>query len=448
MKRHSLIGPLLLVLIGALFLARNLHPEWISFELFARYWPFLLIAWGLLRLIEVLVWKMGSKPLPAKGVSGGEWTLIIFICLVGTGLFYIHGRLPRIVPLINIGKSAELFGEAFDYPIAEQISPATGSLIVVEHLRGNLRIAGADTKEIKVSGRKTVRAYRQSEADEADRRTPVEIVAQGEQILIRSNQERAQKDLRVMADLEITVPSGSLVRASGREGDYDILNVGGVEVKSDSASVRVQDIAGNTRADVRRAEIVRAVNVKGNVEVLGSGRDVEVENVGGSVTVNGYYSGTIQARNLARPLLFQSGVTELRLERISGQLQMDLGDLSIQQATGPLHITARTKDIRLTGFSGEVRVSVERGDVTIAPQRPLSGPIDITTRSGNVDLTMPAGAAFQLEAVTARGEAENNYGEPIVSTSEDRGASLKGSAGKGPKVVVRTERGRISIRKG
>ena len=54
MRRRSFTGPLLLLLIGAFFLWRNLHPEAPLFDMAAQYWPFVLIAWGLLRLIEVV----------------------------------------------------------------------------------------------------------------------------------------------------------------------------------------------------------------------------------------------------------------------------------------------------------------------------------------------------------------------------------------------------------
>ena len=43
MRRRSFTGPLLLLLIGALFLWRNLHPEAPIFDLLAQYWPFVLI---------------------------------------------------------------------------------------------------------------------------------------------------------------------------------------------------------------------------------------------------------------------------------------------------------------------------------------------------------------------------------------------------------------------
>ncbi len=209
MRRHSLIGPLILVLIGALFLAHNLHPEWVPFDLIATYWPFLLIAWGLLRLVEVLYWKFSSQPMPARGVSGGEWTLIVFICLIGSGLFLWHEHGSRLPRVFVGGRGVEIFGESFDYPIAEQRQTVKAARILVDNARGNTRIVGADTQEVKVSGRRTVRAYNQSQADEANQKTALNVSTEGDQLVIRSTQGAERDEMRISTDLEITVPRGA-----------------------------------------------------------------------------------------------------------------------------------------------------------------------------------------------------------------------------------------------
>ena len=46
MSRSSIVGPIILILIGALFLANNLRPDIPMLEFLGRFWPFLLIAWG------------------------------------------------------------------------------------------------------------------------------------------------------------------------------------------------------------------------------------------------------------------------------------------------------------------------------------------------------------------------------------------------------------------
>ena len=79
MRRGSVIGPLILIVIGALFLMRNLWPDIPLADLISRYWPFVLIAWGGLRLLEIMFAAAMSKPIPRNGISGGEWMLVFLI---------------------------------------------------------------------------------------------------------------------------------------------------------------------------------------------------------------------------------------------------------------------------------------------------------------------------------------------------------------------------------
>src|SRR5205814_618156 len=80
-----------LIGIGLLFLARNVFPELQLLDYLAKYWPLLLVIWGGLRLLEILVWAASSKPLPARGLSRGEWVLIVFLCFVGVSLHAVRG---------------------------------------------------------------------------------------------------------------------------------------------------------------------------------------------------------------------------------------------------------------------------------------------------------------------------------------------------------------------
>ena len=70
--RRSIAGPLIMLLIGGLFLWRNFHPEVPVFDLLAQYWPFLLIGWGLLPLAEVLVFdRQGNSRADAQSIAAG-----------------------------------------------------------------------------------------------------------------------------------------------------------------------------------------------------------------------------------------------------------------------------------------------------------------------------------------------------------------------------------------
>ena len=87
MRGRSVVGPLILILLGAVFLINNVRPDLNLFTFIANYWPFLLIAWGGLRLLEIMTWAATSKPLPRSGISAGEWVVVIFLCIIGSAMW-------------------------------------------------------------------------------------------------------------------------------------------------------------------------------------------------------------------------------------------------------------------------------------------------------------------------------------------------------------------------
>ena len=142
MRHRSLTGPLLLLVIGGLFLWRNLHPETPVFELLAQYWPFLLIGWGLIRLVEVAVWRDSRS----DGFTGGEIVLVILVCMAGSGIWAAHQN------GIHFDTSRLIWGGTqYDYPLSASAPAGNATRIVFENPRGNIKVNGADVKEVTVT---------------------------------------------------------------------------------------------------------------------------------------------------------------------------------------------------------------------------------------------------------------------------------------------------------
>ena len=451
MKRGSIIGPVLLILLGALFLANNVMPELPTLKVVAEYWPFLLIVWGALRLIEILyTWGRG-RSLPKAGVGGGEWALVIFIALIGSGLFAAH-RYSANWPRARITtRGIEVFGETHEFPLAATHKAGKAPRIIIENLRGNTRVTPADVEEVKVTGRSMIRAFQQPDADKANKECPLEIVPQGDKLLIRTNQDRAGGALRISADLEITVPRGASIEGRGRYGDFEISDIAGdVDINSDNAGVRLQNIGGAVRLDLRKSDIVRAVNVKGVVDLKGRGEDVELENIAGEVTLKFPYTGEMVFRNLAKPLKVESSLTELRVEKLPGHIRMALGEFNAANLVGPVRLHTKSNDVHISDFTETMDIEVERGDIELRPGRLPLAKMDVRTGSGNVELALPAAAKFDLTARTKRGEVRNDFGGTLQVEEESdkgRGAVLRGAVGSGPAITVNTERGGITITK-
>ena len=439
MRRRSVTGPLMLLLIGGLFLWRNLHPETPIFDLLAQYWPFLLIAWGVLRLIEVVLSR--DRRYPTFG--GGEVVLVVLICVIGSGLW--EGRAHGIH--FNTG-GLEMFGETYEYPISVQAPSAGMTRITFENPRGSIRVTGGDGTDVVVNGRKIVRSWNRNEADRSNGNTPVEIVPQGDRLLIRTNQDRAPDNQRISDDLEVTVPRGMAVEARGRTGDFEVSDVkGDVEVVTDRSDVRLARIGGNVRLEVGRSEVVRAIDVQGKVDLQGRGSDVELENIQGQVTITGSYGGTLDFKNLAKPLSFEgTRDTQFRAQAVPGRVSMDLSEVTGSGVVGPISLRTNSRDVKLESFTNGLEIETQRGDVQLQPSNPMSA-IDARSGSGRIDLVLPDKAHFDLLATAERGEATNDYGDAIQRETEGRTNTLKGRVGDGPMIRLTANRGSVSVRK-
>jgi DUF4097 and DUF4098 domain-containing protein YvlB len=324
---------------------------------------------------------------------------------------------------------------------------------VVENVRGNARITGGAVSEVKVSGRKTVRAFDNSQAEDTSSRMRFEVKTQDGTVFIRAGNDTARENEYITADLEISVPKGSRIECKGRRGDFDVTDIAGdVDVQSENAGVRLQTIGGNVRVDLRASDIVRASDVKGSIELKGHGNDIELENIAGTVTVAGNYFGDIQFRNIAKPVRYEGGLnsrgTDVRVEACPGQIRMARGNVSMEQVTGPVVIAAKSKDVQVSDFTQSLEVRLERGDVEIRPGRTPVPKMEVQTDTGDIELAIPENARFTLKATAQKGDIENEYGSELKTVSEGRGGTITGKIGDGPPITLLAERGSIRLRKG
>lgn len=441
MRRRSLTGPLLLLLIGGLFLWRNLHPETPIFELLSLYWPYLLIAWGLLRLGEVVVWnRQGYR----TGFTGGEVVLVVCICIAGSGIWQAHRSGLRFT-----ANGLDLWGQPYDFAVSARASSAGARRIVFENPRGNVKVTGGDAQDVAVTGSKLIRAYSSVDAERANAATPVEIVLDGDTLRVRTNQDRAPGNQRISDDLEVVVPRRLAVEARAATGDYEIADIAGdIEISSDRGDVRLARVGGNARLEIGHSDLIRAIGVQGNLELRGDGSDVEFENVSGQTTVSGSYRGALDFKNLAKPLQYEgTRNTEVHAQAVPGRISMDLSQFSAKDVAGPVRLVTDSRDVKVEQFTVSLDLQTERGDIQLTPGRAPLPSIDARSGSGRIDLVLSPTALFNLVATAETGDAVNDYGPPIRKEVSGRTATLTGGVGNGPTIRLTANRGWISVRR-
>jgi len=394
-----------------------------------------------LRLVEVAFWRDTR----VGGFTGGEVVLVILVCCAGSLVWAAHQNGIHFNT-----RGLGIWGSSYDYAVTAT-APAGGvHRIVFENPRGNIKVTGADTTEVTVTGTKTVRAFERNDADRTNGNTAVEIVPEGDRLLIRTNQDRAPDNQQISDDLEVTVPRSLAVESRGRNGDYEIADLAGdVELAADRGDVRLSHVGGNVRLDIGHSDLIRAVDMTGGrFDVQGAGSDVELENIAGVVSINGAYNGNLDFKNLAKPLKFEGPRnTELSVQAVPGRINMDLGEFNGNNLVGPIRLVGNSKDIRIQQFTQSLELENLRGDVELHPGHVPLPSIEARTGSGRIDLFLPEKAAFQLDGIAERGEAMNEFGSPIQQQSNGRSATLKGNVGNGPTVHITATHGSISVNK-
>jgi len=127
---------------------------------------------------------------------------------------------------------------------------------------------------------------------------------------------------------------------------------------------------------------------------------------------------------------------------------MALGDFTASNLVGPVHLSGRSRDVTIGDFTNDLEVVIaDRGDINLRPGILPLPKIDVQTRSGNITLSLPGAAKFDLTATTVHGDVTNDFGSPLKAQNDGRGATLRGSTGGGPSISLRSERGPITVRR-
>ncbi len=450
-RQRSFAGPVVLILIGVVFLLHTtLHlVSWDLWRLFGKFWPLLLILWGVIKLVEYQQAKnAGVRP---PGIGAGGVILILFLVFFGMAARKINHVRDSV--RMDCGDLPDGFnficGESFSFDDQLEQTLAPGSNLQITNERGNINLNVADSDKIKVMVRKTVHADDQSAADKYNRDTKPQFTASDKTLTLNANTEGAGGH-DVSADLDVYVPRKVAVTILSRHGDVSVMGRDGdIEISSQEGEVSLQDVTGNVKLDIEKSN-VRISRVIGDVSIDGkvNQSEVNISDVKGTVQLSGEFHESVSLARISGAVTFKSARTDLEISKLDGNLDLDGGDLHGSSVAGPVRLLTREKDIRLEGVNGDVRVNNNDGAVEIKINKLPVGNIDINNRNADVQLYLPEKAGFKLDANTDNGEVESGFGELKVNNSNDRGQA-SGTVGNGAgHIRITNAHGGIEIRKG
>jgi DUF4097 and DUF4098 domain-containing protein YvlB len=445
--RRSFAGPFVLIVLGVIFLAGNLHMlSWGRLgTLFAHYWPVLLILWGLIKLAEYQ--QAQRDGLPHRGIGAGGVILVIFLVVCGLSATQFVNHWGELRENLNIddGDFDNIFGETYNFDDhLEQDLPAGATSLRVNDDHGAVRISTSNDNKITVTVRKRVGAESQSNADRYNAETKPTITATGSMLTLEAKTQAG--DHSVESDLDISIPRKMEVHVISRRGDVSVTGRdGAVDITNQHGDVSVEDVTGSVKLNLEHSS-AKVEQITGDVHIGGRLNDVSVTDIKGEAQFEGEFQESVKLARISKSVTFKSSRTDLEFSRIDGELDLDSDDLHADQLSGPVHLTTSSKQIRLDEVSGDLRVQDANGGIEVS-MRSL-GNVQIDNRNGDIHLSVPDNAGFHLDARTRDGEIQSDFPGLNVDNNNEHEAKASGTVGNGSShIVINNEHDGIEIRK-
>jgi len=254
--------------------------------------------------------------------------------------------------------------------------------------------------------------------------------------------------------VELGQVSGEIIVTGWTKPDIRIhasIERGYLEATMSSSRVRItvhslRNRMGDSRYElsVPIGTVVRASSVSGDIAVRGTAGEVRVSTV----------SGDVEVRDAAERVEIGSTSGDVRASRLRGRLRVSTvsGDLTLDDVNGELYAKSVSGEVHARGTLTGLEFSSVSGDFAFSGDIQGDGSYSASTHSGDVRLTLPSNVGATLELQTFSGEVRPGFPitlQPGEQPLNRRNRRLRFDVnGGGPRISLETFSGDIIIERG
>jgi hypothetical protein len=444
-QRSSIFSGLLLIVLGILFLLARFHPDLGIWHLFWRFWPVLIILWGIAKLVDHMSAQRAGEANPPL-LTGGEAALLVLVIFVLAGMG-IYAKVREKNPDLNI--DLEVFNHKASQ--SQELPPKTipaGTHVMITTALGSITAHVGDGNDLRVSATETAEAANETAADDLLKSLKVVIEQTRDGYSVHPVNQQSDSG-HVTVDFDVTLPKSVSLAADSHHGDISVSGLAGaVSATTQLGDIEVHDIGSDVSARLVKGD-ARIDDITGSVRITGRGNEIEMNDVAGDATLQGEFFGPVRIRNVTKTTHYTSQAGDLTLAHLTGRLELDSGDISVSDVGGSAKLVTHDKDIEVENVTGRLDIAGKHGDIKVTYAQPPREEINIANGTGEVDLTLPGKSSFEISAISRSGEVQSDFEAPGLQPADDNGTGrLSGKVGSaGPKIQIATSYGTIYLRK-
>jgi DUF4097 and DUF4098 domain-containing protein YvlB len=428
-RPRSPVGGALLIAIGAMLLFGILESGLTPLQVYARYWPVLLVLVAAVHLVRFYSHRpWDSRPPKLLGPLG----IITILLLISTGIaaHVVSERNPNVLsvsslPALLHGLPAGSSPKSFSFTDSpyEAASALPISAIKIGNKFGDVRVVGGGSS-VRATLTKSVRAWNETDA---------KVLSDGLKLVVNKTSDGGKDSFSIDTDwqnsdppasgsLDIQVPDGSPLYLDGIDGAVSASKTSGpLSVIGRGAAVVLEQITGDITAALQSADF-RAASIDGNLKITG-GKQVNVNGVSGDLDISAN-QGDLDLREVHGKLHVDAPQSEVKAENLYADVAIKSrgGSIEISHAPGA-SVDAPDSEVRADSITGNLDISSSNKAISV---HSLAGDLNVkATRSslsvGNVlgavtitDSNAPVSVKNFSRAVTIHG----NY-TPVTLSSDD-----------------------------
>jgi DUF4097 and DUF4098 domain-containing protein YvlB len=448
LRRGSIVGPLIILGIGVMFLLAEMgRISWgQSLEWYGRWWPAVLIGAGVVLLLEWFIdQQRATGPGNFRVLGGGVVFLLILLVLAGLASRPVeYGLAWQDHTFGNRFHNLDyLFGDRHDADSSMTSPLANVTALVISNPHGDVTVTGSSSDgQVHVNLHTQTYAWKQSDIDRKTKDLQPTFSNEGGILKLDINPVDGGE-----ADLIVSVPHSAPITVQADHGDVNVSEMAApVTISANHGDVDVSGIDSSVTLHMNDDDgSVTLHSIHGNASVQGHSGDIVISDVTGELTLQGDFFGSTNLEHINGPIHFTTTRTQFSATRLDDEFNVDNDSLNASELLGPVVLKTENKNITLDRIQGSADVSNRNGSVELTHAPPLQA-ISIQNQHGSVDLGLPGGVGFTLNAQTRNGDMENDFDLSPVDDNDVH--TLRGRiGGGGPTVTIATTDGDVTVRR-
>jgi len=442
---------LALVVIGGLMLAHNLGYPIQIWPYIVRWWPSLLIVWGLLKFVDYFRFRHSGDNRPL--FSGGEVALLIFLIFAGSAITTAANLSPDLGNIFGAIDLWDITGNSFTFDEHHEDMMPAGSEVEIVNFFGNVEVRPSESNRVILDVKKTVRAANRAEADRLAHDFTFAVTNEGGKYRIASNKDGGTSVTgvprqRFKSSLAIQLPRRSTLRIENRNGRVSVQDLTGDEnIVNRFGDIEIQNINGEVRVENRNGGVT-VEEVSDSVVINNSYSNTTAKNVGGNLEIETHH-GSVDVSGVKGNAAITNSFAPINVENVQGSLTINGRNNSVQaqHVDGDLTVDSSYENVTVDDPKGAVKISSRNGEVTLSFEKPPQNDVTVRAQYGTVRLNLPSSSSFNVDARTEFGEIDSEF-EGLSRDNSRRERLLAGQVGSGgPTIKIDLRNGSFHLGK-